>query len=58
MLVLTRRVSESIRIGDDVIVKVLGFDRGNISIGIEAPLTTNICRTEIIDRKEKEKDND
>ncbi len=53
MLVLGRRVSESIQIGEDILIKILGFDRGTIHIGIEAPKEISIVRTELLDRKEK-----
>jgi carbon storage regulator len=50
MLVLTRRVSESIRIGDDVVVTVVQIAPGKVRIGIEAPPGCMILREELIDR--------
>lgn len=37
MLVLTRRRGEAIYIGDDVTVRVLGVEGGQVRIGVEAP---------------------
>lgn len=37
MLVLTRRDRESVRIGDDVIVTVLGVKNGHVGLGVAAP---------------------
>ena len=37
MLILTRRVGESIIIGDDIVITVLGVKGNNVSIGIDAP---------------------
>lgn len=50
MLVLTRRISESIRIGDDIVVHVRRIDHGNVRLAIEAPADTRIVRTELLDR--------
>jgi len=50
MLVLTRRVSESIRIGDDIVVTVVQIAPGKVRIGIEAPSGCMILREELIDR--------
>jgi carbon storage regulator len=50
MLVLTRRVSESIRIGDDVVITVVQIAPGKVRIGIEAPPGCMILREELIDR--------
>ncbi len=48
MLILTRKVGQTITINEGQIkVKILGYDRGQISIGIEAPREINIAREEI-----------
>ncbi len=47
MLVLTRRQGESVRIGNDVVVKVLGVDRGKVRVGIEAPKDVLVLRSEL-----------
>lgn len=50
MLILTRKVGESIMIGEDVEVKVLGLRAGQVKIGIEAPKDLNVHREEIYER--------
>jgi carbon storage regulator CsrA len=50
MLVLTRRISESIRIGDDIVVTVVQIAPGKVRIGIEAPSGCMILREELIER--------
>ncbi len=47
MLVLTRKAGESIRIGDDIEVKVVSVEGDQIKIGIEAPKHVDIHRQEI-----------
>ena len=47
MLVLSRRVQESIQIGDTIEVKVLAIEGDQIKIGIDAPLSIEIHRKEI-----------
>ncbi|GEB44495.1 MULTISPECIES: carbon storage regulator CsrA [Microbacterium] len=48
MLVLTRRPGESIMIGDDVTVTVLGVTATGVRIGIDAPRDRRIHRSEIV----------
>ncbi len=50
MLILTRKVGESIMIGDSVEVKVLGLRAGQIKLGIEAPKDLKVHREEIYER--------
>lgn len=50
MLILTRKVGESIMIGENVEVKVLGLRAGQIKIGIEAPRDLKVHREEIYER--------
>ena len=50
MLVLTRKVGDGIRVGDDIVIKVIELKGGGVRIGIEAPLNTKIYRQEIYDR--------
>ena len=50
MLVLTRKSEESFRIGDDVIVTVLGIRGNQVQIGISAPPTIRIYRGEIYEK--------
>ncbi len=47
MLVLTRKVRESITIGNDIVVTVLEIRGNQIRIGVEAPKQTPVNRTEI-----------
>jgi carbon storage regulator len=50
MLVLTRKLGESIRIGDDIIVKVVDLDSRHVKLGIEAPKSVSVNRQEIYER--------
>ena len=54
MLVLTRKLSESIRIGDDIIVKVVELDNHHVKLGIEAPRRVAVNREEIYERIQRE----
>ena len=47
MLVLTRKVGESIRIGDDIAVRVLDIQRGQVRFAIDAPREIPVHREEI-----------
>ncbi len=48
MLVLSRKLGEKIRIGEDIIVTVVDIDRGKIRLGIEAPTEVPILRQELL----------
>ncbi|MCE9607665.1 MAG: carbon storage regulator [Planctomycetia bacterium] len=50
MLVLTRRVGESIRIGDDIVVTLVQIGPGKVRLGIEAAPDVVILREELLDR--------
>lgn len=50
MLILTRRISESIIIGDDVKITVLGVKGNQVRVGIDAPKHLSVHREEIYDR--------
>ena len=51
MLILTRKAGETIQIGDDVIVTVLGVQQGQVRIGVTAPKSVQVDRSEIRTRK-------
>ena len=51
MLVLTRKLSEGIRIGDDILVKVIRTGKGSIKIGIDAPDDMRVVRAELFDEE-------
>ncbi len=46
MLVLARKPSEAIKIGDDIIIKVIAIRGGQVKIGIDAPPGVRVIRTE------------
>lgn len=54
MLVLTRKVGESIRIGDTIVVKIVDLDGRHVKLGIEAPRNIAVNREEIYNRIQKE----
>jgi carbon storage regulator len=49
MLILTRKRNESIRIGDNIVVRVMRTANGSVKIGIEAPDSVRILRGELSD---------
>ena len=53
MLILTRRVGESLMIGDDVTVTVLGVKGNQVRIGVNAPTEVAVHREEILNRIEE-----
>ncbi|MDB4299608.1 carbon storage regulator CsrA [bacterium] len=50
MLILTRRVGESLMIGDDVTLTVLGVKGNQVRIGVDAPRDVAVHREEILNR--------
>ena len=47
MLVLTRKPEESIILGSDIEIKILGIEDGKVKLGIEAPKNVEIHRKEV-----------
>lgn len=54
MLILTRRVGESLMIGDEVSVTVLGVKGNQVRIGVNAPRDITVHREEIYERIKRE----
>lgn len=54
MLILTRRVGETVMIGDDVTFTVLGVKGNQVRIGINAPKNVPVHREEIYERIKRE----
>jgi carbon storage regulator CsrA len=49
MLVLARKLDESIIIGDDINIKIISIDKGVVKLGIEAPRDISIIRSELLE---------
>ena len=53
MLILTRRVGESLMIGDDVTITVLGVKGNQVRVGVDAPKDVAVHREDILNRFEE-----
>jgi carbon storage regulator len=58
MLILTRRVGETVVIGDDVTVTVLGVKGNQVRLGVNAPREVAVHREEIFERIKREQSDD
>ena len=58
MLILTRRVGETVMIGNNVTVTVLGVKGNQVRIGVNAPKDVAVHREEIYERIKREEDGD
>lgn len=54
MLILTRKVEESIKIGDTITIKVLSVSDGQVKIGIDAPRDLKVHRTEVYEEIQRQ----
>ncbi len=54
MLILSRKVEESIKIGDTITVKILSIGDGQVKIGIEAPRELTVHRAEVYEQIQRE----
>ena len=55
MLILTRRVGETVMIGDDVTITILGVKGSQVRVGINAPKSVAVHREEIYERIKRER---
>lgn len=54
MLILTRKIEEKIKIGDNTVITILGIEGGSVKIGIDAPREITILRMEVLEQLQKE----
>jgi len=54
MLILNRKLNESIQLGDDIEIKIVGIEGDQIKIGIDAPKSVDIYRKEIYKKIQEE----
>ena len=56
MLILTRRIGETLMVGDEVKVTVLGVKGNQVRLGVDAPRDVAVHREEIYERIQKEQE--
>lgn len=54
MFVISRKIDEKIKIGEDIEIVVIGFDKNQVRLGIKAPKHITILRSELIEQIKKE----
>ncbi|MFA7418990.1 MAG: carbon storage regulator CsrA [Melioribacteraceae bacterium] len=50
MLVLTRKINEEIKIGSDIVIKIISTSDNQVKIGIDAPKSIQILRGEVYEK--------
>lgn len=58
MLILTRRIGETLMVGDDITITVLGVKGNQVRLGVNAPRDVAVHREEIYQRIQNEKSQD
>jgi carbon storage regulator len=50
VLVLSRKVGEQVRIGENIVVTIVAVEGAKVRVGVQAPLETRVVRQELVDR--------
>jgi carbon storage regulator len=48
MLVITRKVGEELKVGDNIYIKIISIDKNQVKIGVDAPRDISILRMELV----------